>query len=144
MRAIPGLILIILCACAQPETKPEPPPQAAPAFSQNQAAELTVPDVVCHNVSMCSRLIQGKIKIYWHQPSNTDHLKTTVKIDLDKEFKLVSASVLNPTGNRDFDLSVKQAIRKASPFKELKGLSSEDAKAFKSIVFEFKPGKHRR
>ena len=65
---------------------------------------------------------------------------TVIQIELDQQYAVLNAEVVETSGNVDFDTSAVSAIYLASPFQELAGLSSETFNDFfKNLRLAYTP-----
>ena len=98
----------------------------------------------CTEVPECAHSVRTAISGYWSRPVNFEgdwrEMEVVVRIELDDVFNLISFDVIQSSGYQEFDNSAIQAILKAQPFIELKGLSYEAySRYFQRFTITFRP-----
>lgn len=63
--------------------------------------------------------VEAKIRSNWIPPKTSKNKHAVVLVKIAKDGKLISARLLEPSGNADFDNSIKNAILKSTPFQAL-------------------------
>ncbi|WP_257293582.1 cell envelope integrity protein TolA [Endozoicomonas sp. YOMI1] len=86
-------------------------------------------------------LIKSLTSQYWNRPpSARNNMVAEIRISLSPFGDVLDITMLQSSGNDEFDRSVIQAIRRASPFSELKGLERRIFdQYFRRITFRFRP-----
>jgi TonB family protein len=87
--------------------------------------------------------IRKRVESNWKYPANADELQATVKFNLDRAGRVSELKVTKTSGRKNFDESVLDAVRTATPFPSLitvlkKSEVREVEMTFrrKSVVFE--------
>lgn len=96
----------------------------------------------CSTEEHCAIVLRNVITDNWNRPADAYQkgLHTVLQMYLDENTNLTSVSILKSSGSASFDDSALQAIKKSSPFVELKGLNKNTyEKRFRIIWFHFKP-----
>ena len=85
--------------------------------------------------------IQRKVVTYWSRPpSARNGMECVIAIQLVPTGEVVASSLLMSSGNKAFDLSALNAVKKAGSFPELKNLSStEFERNFRRFRLLFRP-----
>jgi TonB family protein len=63
--------------------------------------------------------IRKRIESNWKYPANSDDLQATVRFNLDRAGRVSELKVTKPSGRNNFDDSVLDAVRTATPFPSL-------------------------
>ncbi|WP_257283105.1 cell envelope integrity protein TolA [Endozoicomonas sp. SESOKO1] len=86
-------------------------------------------------------LIKSLTSQYWNRPpSARNHMVAEIRISLSPFGDVLDITMVTSSGNDEFDRSVIQAIRRASPFSELKNLDRRIFdQYFRRITFRFRP-----
>ncbi|MGI2027077.1 TonB family protein [Endozoicomonas acroporae] len=86
-------------------------------------------------------LIKSLTSRYWSRPpSARNNMVAEIRISLSPFGDVLDITMLKSSGNDEFDRSVIQAIRRASPFSELKNLERRIFEQhFRRITFRFRP-----
>ncbi|WP_257263630.1 cell envelope integrity protein TolA [Endozoicomonas sp. ONNA2] len=86
-------------------------------------------------------LIKSLTSRYWNRPpSARNDMVAEIRISLSPFGDVLDITMLKSSGNDEFDRSVIQAIRQASPFSELKDLERRIFEQyFRRITFRFRP-----
>lgn len=86
-------------------------------------------------------LIKSLASQYWNRPpSARNNMVAEIRISLSPFGDVLDITMVKPSGNDEFDRSVIQAIRRASPFSELKKLDRRIFdQYFRRITFRFRP-----
>ena len=86
-------------------------------------------------------LISKKIEHHWRQPLNfSSGLQCKVEISLLHSGKVTSVKVVESSGDREFDRSVENAVRRASPLPV--PTDSVIFKEFEIMILRFEPGSY--
>jgi TonB family protein len=95
----------------------------------------------CFDVHSCVAKITEIIENTWYIPdSYTEGLEVKFRVKLANNKTIISISILESSGNREFDMSAVEAIKKIHTMVELNGLDDETYKQnFKQFSFSFKP-----
>jgi TonB family protein len=87
--------------------------------------------------------VRKRVESNWKYPANSDDLQATVKFNLDRAGRVSELKVTKPSGRKNFDESVLDAVQTATPFPSLitvlkKSEVREVEMTFrrKSVVFE--------
>ena len=85
--------------------------------------------------------IQRKVITYWSRPpSARNGMECVIAIQLVPTGEVVASSLLKSSGNKAFDLSALNAVKKAGSFPEIKNLSStEFERNFRRFRLLFRP-----
>ncbi len=94
---------------------------------------------LCFSTEQCSKIIKVKIQRNWHRPDVDPELSATVSINLGENGIVQSVTIEDPSGNSSLDESAIEAVKGASPFSELTGLTTLEYEKFKKIAFSFAP-----
>ncbi|USE34480.1 cell envelope integrity protein TolA [Endozoicomonas sp. SCSIO W0465] len=88
-----------------------------------------------------SALIKSLTSQYWNRPpSARNNMVAEIRISLSPFGDVLDIVMVKSSGNDEFDRSVIQAIRRASPFSELKDLDRRIFdQYFRRITFRFRP-----
>jgi len=95
-----------------------------------------------NNVSISyATAIQRKVITYWSRPpSARNGMECVIAIQLVPTGEIVTSSILTSSGNKAFDLSALNAVKKAGSFPELKNLAStEFERNFRRFRLLFRP-----
>jgi len=95
-----------------------------------------------NNVSVSyATAIQRKVITYWSRPpSARNGMECVISIQLVPTGEVVASRILTSSGNKAFDLSALNAVKKAGSFPELKNLSStEFERNFRRFRLLFRP-----
>lgn len=86
-------------------------------------------------------LIKSLTSQYWNRPpSARNNMVAEIRISLSPFGDVLDITMVTSSGNDEFDRSVIQAIRRASPFSELKNLDRRIFdQYFRRITFRFRP-----
>lgn len=86
-------------------------------------------------------LIKSLTSQYWNRPpSARNNMVAEIRISLSPFGDVLDITMVKSSGNEEFDRSVVQAIRRASPFSELKDLERRIFdQYFRRITFRFRP-----
>ncbi|MCI0508960.1 cell division and transport-associated protein TolA [Chromohalobacter marismortui] len=85
-------------------------------------------------------LVRRYVEQSWNLPSNiSSDLRAIVQIQLLPTGELVSATILQSSGNSTFDRSAINAIEKASPFREMSKLDASVRDQFREFNLDFNP-----
>ncbi|MGB1272479.1 MAG: energy transducer TonB, partial [Endozoicomonas sp.] len=92
-------------------------------------------------VAKYSAVIKSLAAQYWNRPpSARNSMVAEFRISLSPFGDVLDISMVKSSGNDEFDRSVIQAIKRASPFSELKQLDRRVFEQyFRRIIFRFKP-----
>jgi TonB family protein len=60
--------------------------------------------------------LRRRVEAVWRYPNHSENLQATVKFNLDRAGYISDLLITKSSGRDDFDLSVLQAIKTASPF----------------------------
>jgi TonB family protein len=63
--------------------------------------------------------VRKRIEAKWQYPAKSDKLQATVKFTLDRAGRVTQLTVTKSSGNKNFDDSVLDAVRSATPFGSL-------------------------
>jgi TonB family protein len=63
--------------------------------------------------------IRGRVQSVWKYPAKSESLQATVKFNLDRPGRITELEITKPSGRKDFDASVLEAVRSATPFPPL-------------------------
>jgi TolA protein len=63
--------------------------------------------------------IRKRIESNWKYPANSDDLQATVKFNLDRAGRVAELKIVKSSGRKNFDESVLDAVRAATPFPSL-------------------------
>src|SRR5262249_16006881 len=79
--------------------------------------------------------IKNRVLSIWQQPQGLTGLSATLRFGLDRAGKLRELAIASHSGNEEFDESVVQAFRRASPFPPLPG---DEATKYTAVELIFK------
>ena len=98
-------------------------------------------DAKSHVAVSYANSIQRKVVSYWSRPpSARNGMECILSIQLVPTGEVITSSILKSSGNKAFDLSALNAVKKAAIFPELKGLSgSEFERHFRRFRLLFRP-----
>jgi TonB family protein len=63
--------------------------------------------------------VRKRVESNWKYPPNSDDLQATVKFNLDRAGRVAELKVTKPSGRKNFDESILDAVRTATPFPSL-------------------------
>jgi TonB family protein len=63
--------------------------------------------------------IRKRVESTWKSPAKSANLRSTVKFNLDRAGRVSELKIAKPSGRKDFDESVLEAVRGATPFPSL-------------------------
>jgi TonB family protein len=63
--------------------------------------------------------VRKRVESNWKYPPNSDDLQATVKFNLDRAGRIAELKVTKPSGRKNFDESILDAVRTATPFPSL-------------------------
>jgi TonB family protein len=63
--------------------------------------------------------IRDRVQSTWKYPAKSDSLQTTVKFNIDRAGRITDLEITRPSARKDFDASVLEAVRSATPFPPL-------------------------
>jgi len=106
-----------------------------------KADESTLALNKCDSPSECGKVLASAVLENWSRPpSARAGMRVVLDIELSYDRTLDAVSVKESSGNPDFDKSAIFAIKKASPFQQLNGLSDElFAENFQNFTLVFEP-----
>ena len=97
----------------------------------------------CLNTEECIKAIKEKVTKNWNKPSSINHINNPgvaeIKVAINKNGDLLHTKMTKSSGHASIDRSILAALYKSEPFREIKKLSPEESKIFRSIVFKFMP-----
>ncbi len=95
----------------------------------------------CSSIEKCAEVIKAIIEHSWYIPdSYTDGLMVKLRVKLSSNKTVTSISILESSGNREFDMSAVEAVKNLHTIVELNGLDDEIFEQnFRQFVFAFKP-----
>jgi protein TonB len=123
---------------AEEELEMAKPTEPSPRESQEAASNADQSDV---EVASFTDAISAQVGQRWRIPGNyrnRDDIKTQVRIQMIPGGEVVNVSVVKSSGYPDFDESVMNAVKLASPLPVPDGPLFD--KQFRSLVIEFDPG----
>ena len=123
---------------AEEELEMAKPTEPSPQESQEAASNADQSDV---EVASFTDAISAQVGQRWRIPGNyrnRDDIKTQVRIQMIPGGEVVNVSVVKSSGYPDFDESVMNAVKLASPLPVPDGPLFD--KQFRSLVIEFDPG----
>lgn len=123
---------------AEEELEMAKPTEPLPQESQEAASNADQSDV---EVASFTDAISAQVGQRWRIPGNyrnRDDIKTQVRIQMIPGGEVVNVSVVKSSGYPDFDESVMNAVKLASPLPVPDGPLFD--KQFRSLVIEFDPG----
>lgn len=85
-------------------------------------------------VAYVSRL-ENKVKSNWAVPSGKIDKKTVILLDIDKSGKLLSANIINFSGDKEFDKTSMDAVIQSTPFESFPQ-TINDANATIKVIFD--------
>ncbi|SFH73382.1 cell envelope integrity protein TolA, partial [Modicisalibacter xianhensis] len=90
-------------------------------------------------------LVRHAIEQAWILPASaTNQLRAVVRIQLLPTGELVSARIIESSGDSVFDRSVLQAVERAAPFREIRELPLAAQSQFREFNLDFNPKDVRR
>jgi colicin import membrane protein len=112
------------------------------SFAQEniQGKKSTNCKTLCQSKEACTNLIIENIAMNWSRPpiNETQNMQVTVKILLLPDGTIEATSIEAGSGHERLDSSVLQAVKRASSFCEIQGLSHEVyEKNFKELIVVF-------
>jgi colicin import membrane protein len=127
-----------LSACIMPETLDTPSRESVAAL---EAAENTRPDRPCRSLPKCSVALNKAVSSAWRLPPGIDEpgLLTTLRVKVDGQGVVQSIAVYRSSGNDRFDAAAHEAVQRAQPFHELKGLNPTVIRDGLELEFRFHP-----
>ncbi|MDV6319271.1 cell envelope integrity protein TolA, partial [Chromohalobacter sp. HP20-39] len=85
-------------------------------------------------------LVRRYVEQSWNLPSSiSSDLRAIVQIQLLPTGELVSATIIQSSGNATFDRSALNAVEKASPFREMSRLEASVRDQFREFNLDFNP-----
>jgi len=95
----------------------------------------------CSDLAHCVLSIQTAIIDNWARPESArNHMLVTLILKLNDDYTLASIVVSESSGIPEYDESAVKAVKRASPFKELAGLSNQEfKKSFSKFRLYFDP-----
>lgn len=142
---------------ATPQPKPAPAEPETPRLTQQELAALARADIAravaeedtaaaaaatsAELAASYAALIQQTVINYWSRPpSARNGMETLLSIRLVPTGEVVSVSVVRGSGNRAFDQSAVNAVKKAGSFPELQNLPPREfEKSFRQLSLLFRP-----
>ncbi|MEM8563703.1 MAG: cell envelope integrity protein TolA [Pseudomonadota bacterium] len=141
----------------EPVAKPKPAEPETPPMTQQELAALARADMAramaderaaaaaaaasAEMAASYAALIQQTVINYWSRPpSARNGMEALLSIRLVPTGEVVSVSVVRSSGNRAFDQSAVNAVKKAGSFPELQNLPSREfEKSFRQLSLLFRP-----
>ena len=92
-------------------------------------------------VQSYTQLIKQRVESYWTLPPSARRgMRTTVRIQLVPNGRVVSVVITESSGNSAFDMAVVQAVKLAEEFPELREMEpAMFEKHFRQFIIEFEP-----